>query len=152
MSGYSQPQDFDLYSGAVHYHPCNAWLQIEASGPGSAGIDDEPPAGSLDEWLVRVAEHDDIGGVSRQQLLTRRTAQLVPMAHVNRVAIDFEVETGDETGLAARIGVAVDGLDRSNPPQLRQHSVAHVSGVKNQLDAAKRAEQFRANKPMRIRN
>ena len=55
-------------------------------------------------------------------------------------------------GSTGRVGIAVDGPNRPDGAQLRQHALANVTGVKNQFDAVQRAEQFWPNKPMRIGN
>src|SRR6187399_2768896 len=95
----SKPQDLDLYPGAVNCHPGYAWPQAEAPGARGAGVDDEPLAGALDERLVGVAEHDDVGSVSRQQLLSRRTADFVSVTDVDGASIELEIETPGESRL-----------------------------------------------------
>ena len=68
----------------VHGHSCDARLQLETPGPGGAGIHDEARARVFDERLMRVAEHDDVRSVSRQQLFGRRTtAELMAVTDVD---------------------------------------------------------------------
>src|SRR5436189_170542 len=73
-SGSLQPHDFHICPAVVHGHSCHAWLQVETSGPRRTRIDYEAARRSLDEGSMRVAEHDDIGSVARQQSCGCRTA------------------------------------------------------------------------------
>jgi hypothetical protein len=90
----------------------------------------------MHERPVRVPVHKDVMPVEREQLLGRRAAQLMPMAHVDAEAFSVNNLLRFERR-SRRIDIAVhrhDGRDRS---QLIEYvAAADIPGVKNPGHAA----------------
>jgi hypothetical protein len=79
-----------LDASLAHRHPGDAWLQVETAGTRSARVHDQPLAHLLDQWLVGVTVHDDVGSVSREQPFRCRTAtDFVPVADVDHHSFDL---------------------------------------------------------------
>src|SRR5512143_4238537 len=66
---------------------------------------------------------------------------------------DRHLDRIGESGLARRVGVAVDGMHRSDQLQLVEDVVApDVAGVEDQFDAGERRVHVGPNESMRIRD
>src|SRR4029079_1916065 len=146
------PQDLDLDASLAHRHPGDAWLQVETARARGARVHDQPPAPLLNQWLVGVTVHDDVGSVSREQPFRCRTAtDFVAMADVDDDPFELQVEAFRETRLARRVGVAVDGADGSDRRELvHDRRSADVTGVKDEFDAVEYGEDFGADEAVCI--
>ena len=134
----------------VDRQPRDQRLQIEPSWTGRSRIDDQPAAVALDERLVRVAIHEDVGRVGRQELRWRRTTQLISVADVNRHPARLECEALRQPPVQ-RIDVAVHRLDGRDRPEGVQHGTpTHVSGMQNLRDASERLKQAVTQETMRV--
>ena len=127
-----------------------ATLGFKSKRRGPAAPGSRPAGGPTRsiERFVRVAENDDVGSVAREQLFGCRSADLVAVADVDRYALDLDEQAAVEARFARRVGVAVDRANRRDGRQLDEDRLpADVAGVQNQIDAAKRREYLRADRP-----
>ena len=99
---------------------------------------------------MSVPVDNDVGAVGRKQLVRRRHAELVPMAHVNPDAIDVEIEGIRKPGTPRRIGVSPDRVHRCDRAKLLEDAVADIARMQNHQNALERIEDRRANQPVRI--
>ena len=100
---------------------------------------------------MRVAEHDDIGSVARQQSFGCRTADFMTVTHVDGATLQLEVEMRVEVRRAGRVGVAVDGMHRRNGTKLvKDVLAADVTGVEDDVDARECREDLRPKEAMGI--
>ena len=145
-----KPDELDRGEAMVDGQSSDRRLQVEAPRPGCAGVDDQPPDAVLDERLVGVAIHEDIGRVGRQELRGRRTAQFMSVADVNRHPARLEREPLRQPAIK-RIDVAVNSLDgRDRTEGVEHRASANVSGMQNLRDTSQRIEQSIAHQPMRV--
>ncbi len=99
---------------------------------------------------MRVAEDDDVCGVAGEQLVRRRRAELVPVAHVNLEAAGVDLKLRGQRRVR-RIDVAKDRPDRSDALERVEHgAAADVSGVENLRDPGERREHAVPQKAVRI--
>ena len=136
-----KPHELHIGVAVVDRQACHGRLQIEPPGSGCARVHDQPPSLALDERLVRVAIHEDVGRVGRQELRWRRTTQLMPVADVNRQPPGLERQALRQQPVQ-RIDVAVNSLDRRDRAEGVEHRApANVSRMQNLRDTGERIKQ-----------
>ena len=149
----SQPENLDVCMAVFDVHPRNAWLKVEPPRPGCPRVHDDPGTPPFDQRLVRVAEHNYIRFVAREQLVWSRCAQLVAVAHMDGRATELQIEALCKTGLTRRIGIAEHSSNGSDCRELDENGLStDITGVQNELDAGERREHLRTQQSVRIGN
>src|SRR6266851_5046853 len=109
----------------------------------------------LEQRLVGVAVHDDLRpGKRGVQRIGGRVAELVPVGHHDREAVELELgylrEAGPQVG---PIGVAVHRRNGRERRQLDQDvGPAHVPGVQDVIDVVEHLEHFWTQETMGVRD
>ena len=144
----------DLLRSRIDHHRATLGRDRTAAGPPRR---DSRPSGrrrSTTSCLMRVAVHDHVGVVARQQLGRRRAADLVAVAHVDAHAADrrsrsTSVSRGSPGGsvlpYTARTGAISCEL-------VEDLVAADVAGVQDQLDARERGVHVRPHQAVRVRD
>ncbi len=100
---------------------------------------------------MRVAVHDHVAGVPRQQQLRPRAADFVAVAHMNREAANVQPAFSPQQRVSSIVDVAGYSFDGRNRGQLTKNvRAADVAGMDDQLDASQRVPQLRAEETVRV--
>ena len=100
---------------------------------------------------MRVAVDDHVRVVTREEARRSGAAELVTVADVDADAVDFEMSCLRQMRISGIIDVAVHGLNRRELPQLVENARgADVSGVNDQVGAAKCRNGFRPKQAVRV--
>ena len=78
--------------GHLDRQPRHARYEVEPARSRRAGIQHEPRARARDQRPMRVPVHDHVGRIALEQLRRRRRPDLVAVAHVDRHAVDRDVD------------------------------------------------------------
>src|SRR5690349_3020178 len=97
-----------------------------------------------------VPVHDYVRLILRQQPLWRWAAQLVSVADVDAKTADRSFDGLLQPGIIGWISVSEYGIDWGDGRELLENAVAHVAGVKDQLDALENGEHIRPNEAVRV--
>src|SRR2546423_5365788 len=102
---------------------------------------------------MSVTIHDHLCLVARCQLRGGGAADLVAVAHVNAQPGNIQYDLLGECGIAGRIDVAENGLDRRDRVQLVENlGSADITSVKNELHSVECIVNAGANETVRIGN
>ena len=100
---------------------------------------------------MRVAEHDDVAGVAREDELGRRPSELVAVADVNGHTFNRHDALPRQRGIVRVVDVAEDGVDRRNRFERAQHRcAADVARVKNPRHSVEHTGDLRPHQSVRI--
>ena len=102
---------------------------------------------------MSMAEDDYIRIVASEEFFRRGRPDLMAVTYVNGKSLDVHVDPRSQCGLAEVIGIAEDGMNRSNRAELDQDAAAaDVTRMKNQIDALESPKDLGSYEAVRVRN
>ena len=127
-------------------------LQIEASGPGGAGVDDQGPSTRFDQRLVRVAVHDHVGLIGVRQANWSGAAELVTVGDEDLHTSEREIHAPRQIELGV-IGVSHDRVNWGDRAELAKNGVAtDISGMQDDFDTVQSGQRTCTDEGMSIRD